>query len=648
MPINRGNSVTASSNSISGVQINPNLARFLRPTLMLLALLVVIATIGSAFIQYNQLVSGLNEDYADALGQLGISASFLAGYITITDLIITSVFMLVGALVFARRSTNLAALLGAISLFLLGGTFFTSLNDLFFIYPIAGIIVLLFFYIFPDGTFIPRWYIIVFGAMITLYLVFGWNFIPSFLPGQDIVGNNLPLLVYLAVPFAGQVYRYYFKSNPVQQQQSKWVLIGIVCMLLAFLFTIVVFALFPEMNIRGSTARALYFLTVYPIRNAIICVLAFCFAFAILHYRLWDVGLVINRSLVYGSVIALALIIFFSVIVSLQVLFGQTRPVTAMVVSLVIAALIFRPLTRYLQTFVDRYVYGFRFDLNELNAVQRPQEITNPGLLTGTVIEGYELLGVLGKGGMGEIYRGFKDGQMVAIKTMLPKIAQDNDMRKRFEREAQAGIQLDHPNIAKVFASGEQDGTPYLIMEYIEGQDLKDYLKNSGKLDTETTAQLMKDICNALSVAHENGFIHRDLKPANIMIQPDGSAILMDFGITKMTDASSSLTGTGAIGTIDYMAPEQIAAAKHVDHRADIYSLGIILYEMLVGEKPFTGNAAQILFAHLQQPPPDARKLNPDLPEHISEAIQQAMAKSVDDRFQSVDMFLTTLISSAF
>ena len=142
--------------------------------------------------------------------------------------------------------------------------------------------------------------------------------------------------------------------------------------------------------------------------------------------------------------------------------------------------------------------------------------------------------------------------------------------------------------------------------------------------------------------------IHRDLKPANIMIQPDGSAILMDFGITKMTDASSSLTGTGAIGTIDYMAPEQIAAAKHVDHRADIYSLGIILYEMLVGEKPFTGNAAQILFAHLQQPPPDARKLNPDLPEHISEAIQQAMAKSVDDRFQSVDMFLTTLISSTF
>jgi serine/threonine protein kinase len=151
---------------------------------------------------------------------------------------------------------------------------------------------------------------------------------------------------------------------------------------------------------------------------------------------------------------------------------------------------------------------------------------------------------------------------------------------------------------------------------------------------------LMQDVCAALDVAHNQGFIHRDLKPANIMVKPNGEAVLMDFGVTKMTDASTSLTGTGAIGTIDYMAPEQIMAAKEVDKRADIYALGVMLYEMVTGEKPFKGSAAQILFAHLQQPPPDP---NDDIQRSIAKVIMQAMSKKPEERFQSASEFFAAL-----
>jgi serine/threonine-protein kinase len=153
----------------------------------------------------------------------------------------------------------------------------------------------------------------------------------------------------------------------------------------------------------------------------------------------------------------------------------------------------------------------------------------------------------------------------------------------------------------------------------------------------------MHDIGAALDAAHQQGFVHRDLKPGNIMIRPNGQAVLMDFGVTKMTDASSSLTGTGALGTIDYMAPEQIMSAKEVDHRADIYALGVMLYEMMTGERPFKGGPAQVMFAHIQQPPPDPRDINAEIPRHIARAIMQAMSKNPEERFQSAGEFAAAL-----
>jgi serine/threonine protein kinase len=244
---------------------------------------------------------------------------------------------------------------------------------------------------------------------------------------------------------------------------------------------------------------------------------------------------------------------------------------------------------------------------------------------------------------MGEVYKGIRDNETVAIKTMLLEIAQDKAMRERFHREAEIGMALHHPHIVKVFASGDIDGMPYMVMEYVTGQDLRDYLKSGNKLDEKTATQIMHNICAALDTAHQKGYVHRDLKPANIMIKVNGEAVLMDFGVTKVTDASSSLTGTGAIGTIDYMAPEQIMSSREVDKRADIYALGIMLYELMTGEKPFSGGAAQVMFAHLQQPPPDPRDVHEAIPRPIAKAIMQAMSKKPEDRFQSAGEFAQAL-----
>jgi len=183
-----------------------------------------------------------------------------------------------------------------------------------------------------------------------------------------------------------------------------------------------------------------------------------------------------------------------------------------------------------------------------------------------------------------------------------------------------------------------------LIIDFIEGQDLSNLLKIEGRLNEAASIRIMGEICDALEAAHQKGFIHRDLKPSNIMIRPNGEAVLMDFGLTKMADTSASLTGTGAIGTIDYMAPEQITSAAEVDHRADIYALGVTLYEMLTNEKPFKGGPAQVMFAHLQQPAPNPCDVNEAIPWSMARAIMQAMEKNPDARFQSVREFAQALI----
>ncbi len=261
------------------------------------------------------------------------------------------------------------------------------------------------------------------------------------------------------------------------------------------------------------------------------------------------------------------------------------------------------------------------------------------GLPAGTRLGTYEVLELLARGGMAEIYKGRHPrlDRTVAIKILSTSLAAEADFRQRFEREAQAVAALRHPNIVQVFDFGDVEGTYYMVMEFIDGVDLSGYVCEAGRMPLEQVRPLLRDIANALDYAHAEGVVHRDVKPSNVMLQEERGrtrAILTDFGIAKIRAADTGVTKTGMMmGTLDYMAPEQVQGARKADGRADVYALGVMLYQMLVGELPFCGdNPGAVMLAHLQQPAPDPRLLLPELPENVAAAILRAMAKDPDER----------------
>lgn len=261
------------------------------------------------------------------------------------------------------------------------------------------------------------------------------------------------------------------------------------------------------------------------------------------------------------------------------------------------------------------------------------------GLLTGSRLGQHEVLGSIGRGGMAEVYKGrhTRLDRTVAIKVLAPSLASEMDFQQRFENEARAVAALKHPNIVQIFDFGELEGTFYMVMEYIGGPSLAQYLKEQGALPFHTVTQWVADIAAALDHAHAQGLIHRDVKPSNVMLDTQDPAhyraVLTDFGIAKLVSRVGAATQTGLVGTLDYMAPEQIRASTDIDARADVYALGVMTYQMLTGRLPFGGdNPGALLMAHLQQPAPDPRLLAPTLPESAAEAITRALHKSPHDR----------------
>jgi eukaryotic-like serine/threonine-protein kinase len=265
--------------------------------------------------------------------------------------------------------------------------------------------------------------------------------------------------------------------------------------------------------------------------------------------------------------------------------------------------------------------------------------------LVGARLGPYEVLEPLGQGGMAEVYHGVHTrlGRAVAIKVLPAGLAGHADFRERFEREARAVAALRHANIVQVYDFGDAEGMYYMVMEYIAGSDLAQLLAEHASLPLAQVRPLLRDVAAALDYAHAQGLVHRDVKPSNVMIQAANAAgvgqraILTDFGIAKILAGGSAATKTGVmIGTPDYMAPEQIRAAGEVDARTDIYALGVMLFQMLTGRLPFTGeNPGIVVLAHLHQPAPDPRALLPDLPAHIAQAILRALAKDPAERHQT-------------
>ena len=261
--------------------------------------------------------------------------------------------------------------------------------------------------------------------------------------------------------------------------------------------------------------------------------------------------------------------------------------------------------------------------------------------LPGSEIAGFRLEELLGRGGMGAVYRAedVRLGRKVALKLLVPELAESERFRERFFRESKVAASLDHPHIVPIYAAGEADGRLYLAMRYVEGYDLRQLIAREAPLDPDRAMRLIEQVGDALDAAHERGLVHRDVKPANVLIAGRSGrehCYLTDFGLTKQTSSISGLTGTGElVGTIEYVSPEQIRG-ETVDARADVYSLGCVLYECLAGERPFARDSeVATLWAHVNEPPPALATTHPELGSEIDSVMTRALAKAPGDRYAS-------------
>ncbi len=271
--------------------------------------------------------------------------------------------------------------------------------------------------------------------------------------------------------------------------------------------------------------------------------------------------------------------------------------------------------------------------------------------LIGQSLGRYHILEKLGEGGMATVYKAYDtrlecDVAVKVIRTDQLAPAVLERALKRFEREAKAVARLTHPAIVRVTDYGEYEGSPYLVMEYLPGGTLKEYLKDHDKLDYKEAARLLLPIAEALDYAHEQNLIHRDVKPSNILLTSKSQPMLTDFGVAKVIDeeVTQDLTGTSAtVGTPEYMAPEQVVS-KTVDQRADIYALGVVLFEMVTGRRPFEADTPMaVLFKHAGEPLPRPSTYSPDLPEEVERILFKALAKKPEDRYQSMGEFVKAL-----
>ena len=259
-------------------------------------------------------------------------------------------------------------------------------------------------------------------------------------------------------------------------------------------------------------------------------------------------------------------------------------------------------------------------------------------LNTGSTFAGrYQVIEELGKGGMGKVYKVFdnKIKEKIALKLIKPEIASDKETIERFSNELKLARKIRHKNVCGMFDIGEADGTHFITMEYVSGEDLKTMIRMSGTLGISTVLSVGKQICEGLTEAHSQGVVHRDLKPTNVMIDRGGNVKIMDFGIARSINEKGITGPSMLIGTPEYMSPEQ-AEAKEIDHRSDIYSLGIILYEMATSRVPFDGETAlSIAMKHKGEIPKDPRQSNPNIPEELSRIILRCLEKDKNRRYQS-------------
>jgi serine/threonine protein kinase len=255
--------------------------------------------------------------------------------------------------------------------------------------------------------------------------------------------------------------------------------------------------------------------------------------------------------------------------------------------------------------------------------------------IEGWQIGRYQVESLIGEGGMGRVYRARSpDGVPVAVKQLRPELSRDAAFRKRFAREARVALEIDHRHVVSTLETGQYGEELYLVQEFIDGGSLRDLLRRDGRLPVPKVLGLCAEIASGVDAMHAAGVVHRDLKPDNVMLDSEGGAQVADFGLCKDSQTSTVLTAIGqTVGTVDYMAPEQVRGEAELDFSADLYSFGCLTWECLVGAPPFADRSGMaIMWAHLHEEPPDPSSLVPDLSADLSWALLRALEKEPSRR----------------
>jgi tRNA A-37 threonylcarbamoyl transferase component Bud32 len=617
----------------------------------------------------------LTEAEGIALTQLGLSPIFYAIWLDGFALLMLAAFIILGLFIFVRRSDNVLSLLIAQTVIILGITYNTSINSLValdqkwwfpaaIIQAIGQVLSLLVMFVLPDGKFVPRWSRWIILAAVVWFSVRIGAAIPLTVQPDDPlsrIGTLVGLLLVLS-GLAAQYYRYRNTSDEGQKTQIRWVVLGLFIGIMGFTAYILPPFLFE--GLKNGMGRVIFNLIGVPLFVTLpSLMIPATIAQAIIRHQLLGVQFILNRALVAAGLTGILGLLYFVAVVCLQLVFqgvtgGEQSPIAITVSTLLIAAL-FQPLRQRLQRIVTNQFSARRtLDKRATSVTDRVGVMLGDGRLNGVLIGQYQVDGLIGQGGMAEVYRAHHMNlkREAAIKVLSPNLALDPDFRRRFEREAQTIAALIHPNIVQVFDFGENAGNFYMAMNFIKGDNLATYLSRVGKLPLETALPILQDIAAALDFAHAQGVVHRDVKPSNVMVQPIDTptatptfpykAILTDFGLARLVTGAGGHTQTGVLGTLSYIAPEQITDSRNVTTSADIYALGIIAYQMVTARIPFEGeNPGEILMAHLQKTPADPRTYNPELPIYVSSAILRALSKQPADRYETAGSFIRDLQS---
>ena len=255
------------------------------------------------------------------------------------------------------------------------------------------------------------------------------------------------------------------------------------------------------------------------------------------------------------------------------------------------------------------------------------------------VAKRYKIKAVIGQGGMADVYLAFDQilNREVAIKVLRDKLAEDPVTLVRFQREASAASKLSHPNVVDIYDVGESEGCHYIVMEYVRGRTLKQLISQRGALDYHEAIGIMHQLTSAIVTAHAHHIIHRDIKPQNVLVKDDGTVKITDFGIAIANDAVQLTYYNTVMGSAHYLAPET-AQGKEPNGQIDIYSLGIVFYELLTGDVPFRGSTpTEIAIKHLREPMPYPRLFNPSIPQSVENIVLKATAKDVEERYERAD-----------